>query len=690
MHMTDRALQLVRTQRHFVLYCVIGASGATLDYLIFLGLSAWTPISPVLASGISVSAGIVNNFILNVWFNFRDRTHLFKRFVAFYAVGFAGVLLSMLIIYVAHDRMGVAPWLAKLISIPIVVIAQFWLNKSVAFGDIEGHIDRIHWRETAILAGCGALTVANSLIFLDFGDEHDNFMGGVLLNRGELPYADFFSHHMPLAYYLAGVVTFFTGPRFVVFRITVALLYFTWMLLAYRNLRAALGARWALMGVAALTLLSPVMWTQQFTADALCAYAAFYFASWVLKRTWPPRGVTAPDAAPDHRRMTWWQTIGLATVAWIPVLSTAPMVLLSLAMGVVLVVEVSRSATVPAGWHRAWRGVYQTAVSSLPVLAFVAIPVLMTGDLHQVRWSITTFNTDYYAPFDPGVQPTISATFVAALIRPLSAIYQLTYGAGQENLIGSVLNMVAMLVTGVFALVAFRIRRREQRIGALLLVLLAYAAASRGGAKPFTYYHEAVFGTVFVVILLATMALVREERNVDVRPGLLQFSGALAALTLTASVAFGCLAAFPSWTGIAAGPRKFAQEQLAGENAKVAVLRSVSEATGGTYWDGPVGFYSASQIPERRASYFTFFFPWQARCPECNTRIEQDFAVNRPSVVHWTNEFLGSTGFAPAVDRMLAADYYRVKDPRLSQFYFRTSERTVIDAYLAREGFRVR
>ncbi len=121
--------------RQFVLYCCIGAVGASLDFALFALLErlGW---DPVLATAVSVSLGIVTNFVLNVLFNFKTRHRLIVRFLSFYAVGVFGIFLSMATIFLLTVLGTMDPLLAKLISIPLVVVAQFGLNKYVTFARV--------------------------------------------------------------------------------------------------------------------------------------------------------------------------------------------------------------------------------------------------------------------------------------------------------------------------------------------------------------------------------------------------------------------------------------------------------------------------------------------------------------------------------------------------------------------------
>lgn len=131
--MIARALSW-RPSRELVLYAMIGATGATIDFLLYLLFTGSFGIYPVIATAMSVSAGIANNFVWNALITFKVRTRLFARFLSFYAVGIVGVFVSMAIVWLFTEPISLDPLLAKLISIPPVVLGQFWVNRHVTFG----------------------------------------------------------------------------------------------------------------------------------------------------------------------------------------------------------------------------------------------------------------------------------------------------------------------------------------------------------------------------------------------------------------------------------------------------------------------------------------------------------------------------------------------------------------------------
>ena len=127
------ATELWRRHRSFVLYQLIGASGALLDLLLFLALYNAAGVHEQVATAISTSVGIANNFLLNSYLNFRKRDGMLRRFVRFYTVGLLGLALVAVLLLVFHSWLGVDANIVKVVSMPIVAVLQFLVNKRWSF-----------------------------------------------------------------------------------------------------------------------------------------------------------------------------------------------------------------------------------------------------------------------------------------------------------------------------------------------------------------------------------------------------------------------------------------------------------------------------------------------------------------------------------------------------------------------------
>ncbi|MDR0784844.1 MAG: GtrA family protein [Treponema sp.] len=134
--MTSAALILrkyIPFLRQVVLYGVFGCLSAFVDILIFSLLSGFLNVN--LANFISVHCGILCSFLLNTFFTFKVKDKIKRRIAIFFCVGYLGLLLSMLILWVGVDKIGFDKMPVKIVSVFIVAAVQFLLNKFITYRD---------------------------------------------------------------------------------------------------------------------------------------------------------------------------------------------------------------------------------------------------------------------------------------------------------------------------------------------------------------------------------------------------------------------------------------------------------------------------------------------------------------------------------------------------------------------------
>lgn len=125
--------------RKLIMYCVIGVCGVAIDagiFFLLLCFPFWERFY-LLANAVSVVCGIINNFLLNAFFNFRKTDNLRQRFLCFFLTGLFGMALGSVIIYGLVNLSGLNVAFAKIVSIFIVTIVQFLLNYFISFRDIS-------------------------------------------------------------------------------------------------------------------------------------------------------------------------------------------------------------------------------------------------------------------------------------------------------------------------------------------------------------------------------------------------------------------------------------------------------------------------------------------------------------------------------------------------------------------------
>ena len=129
--MNFKIRQLLSKYQDLLLYAIIGGFCAALDFGVY---SALCFILPYLwANVISTHCGIFCSFLLNRQFNFKVKNKTVIRFLSFYIVGLIGLGISSLLLYLLVNIASLNELVCKLLTIVLVAIIQFILNKFITF-----------------------------------------------------------------------------------------------------------------------------------------------------------------------------------------------------------------------------------------------------------------------------------------------------------------------------------------------------------------------------------------------------------------------------------------------------------------------------------------------------------------------------------------------------------------------------
>ena len=119
--------------RNIILYGIIGGFCAALDFGVYLVLCYWDVMPYLWANIVSIHIGIFTSFILNRSLNFKVKDKTAVRFLSFYSVGIVGLGISELMLYLMVTIGGLNELFCKLLSIVVVALVQFLLNKYITF-----------------------------------------------------------------------------------------------------------------------------------------------------------------------------------------------------------------------------------------------------------------------------------------------------------------------------------------------------------------------------------------------------------------------------------------------------------------------------------------------------------------------------------------------------------------------------
>ncbi len=121
--------------RLFVLYVIYAGLATVVDVGLLWVFTALLGIYYLLSAALSYCAGMLTNFLLNKFFNFRNRSQqLAAQFGVFAAVALVGLALNQLVIFSLVEWFHIWYIGAKLVSVVIVALWSFWGHKHFTFG----------------------------------------------------------------------------------------------------------------------------------------------------------------------------------------------------------------------------------------------------------------------------------------------------------------------------------------------------------------------------------------------------------------------------------------------------------------------------------------------------------------------------------------------------------------------------
>ena len=116
-----------------MVYCVIGGTGVTLDFLIYSTLIWGLDLAYQFANAVGYASGTVLSFFLNAWFNFRTTDRVVLRFFSFCTAALLGYGASACTLYLLVTVAGLDKYLSKLATIVVVVLVQYNFNRLISF-----------------------------------------------------------------------------------------------------------------------------------------------------------------------------------------------------------------------------------------------------------------------------------------------------------------------------------------------------------------------------------------------------------------------------------------------------------------------------------------------------------------------------------------------------------------------------
>lgn len=116
----------------FIRFCIVGGINTLIDFSVFFVAFSWAGFPVLAANALAFTAATANSYLLNKVWTFSDTApHTRRKVMLFLIVALSGLALSSLVI--ALLVMWMSPLLAKLLTIGVVLVWNFILNRLIVF-----------------------------------------------------------------------------------------------------------------------------------------------------------------------------------------------------------------------------------------------------------------------------------------------------------------------------------------------------------------------------------------------------------------------------------------------------------------------------------------------------------------------------------------------------------------------------
>lgn len=116
------------------MYAVLAGTAALLELTLFFLLAGILMLHYLIAVLISYPIGVATNFFLNKYINFKNHTrHIVKQVSVFIAINIAGLFFTMLLMLLFVQGLGLWDLAARVLTLAIVFLFSFSMHRALTF-----------------------------------------------------------------------------------------------------------------------------------------------------------------------------------------------------------------------------------------------------------------------------------------------------------------------------------------------------------------------------------------------------------------------------------------------------------------------------------------------------------------------------------------------------------------------------
>lgn len=119
--------------RQFAIYLFVGACATAVEWVAFYLLRHSIYMHYMLATTIAFIISTFANWIIGKWLLFHEKQNIIKELAKIYITSVVGLLMNLLIMWVAIDLIGIQDMLAKIIATGVVFFWNFLVRKLLIY-----------------------------------------------------------------------------------------------------------------------------------------------------------------------------------------------------------------------------------------------------------------------------------------------------------------------------------------------------------------------------------------------------------------------------------------------------------------------------------------------------------------------------------------------------------------------------
>lgn len=128
-----QANTMKETIGQLIRYLFVGACATVVEWAVFYVLMHSSGMHYMPATSIAFILSTFANWIIGKWLLFRQKQNIWKELLKIYATSVAGLLMNLLIMWIAVDLLAIQEMAAKIIATGIVFFWNFLVRKLVIY-----------------------------------------------------------------------------------------------------------------------------------------------------------------------------------------------------------------------------------------------------------------------------------------------------------------------------------------------------------------------------------------------------------------------------------------------------------------------------------------------------------------------------------------------------------------------------